>query len=95
MSIASTSQDLTSCRILFSTQSGRARACSRRAGRIVREETTIRLENRGGSLFDDDVQDLHDLTRHLKGSKSFLLLFVSTTGDGDHTDTIRRTWQQL
>ena len=83
------------CHILFSTQSGRAKACARRSARLVREETCVRLLNRSGQPFDDAVHDLSEFCDVLRASKSLLLLFVSTTGDGEHTDTIQRTWKLL
>ena len=89
------------CHIFFSTQSGRAKACARRCSRLIRERTNYRVLNRSGSAFDDDIQQHHPkqgLTgwcSSLKNSKSLLVLFVSTTGDGEHTDTIRNTWKLL
>ena len=87
--------EIEACRILFSTQSGRAKACARRCARLVRERSTVRVLNRSGNAFDDEVRDLSDWCRMLKESKALLILFVSTTGDGEHTDSIRRTWKFL
>jgi flavodoxin len=83
-----------SVHIIFSTQSGRAKACARRCARLIREQTRVGV--RPGSAFDDDVcTNLIDWCQKLRTSKSLLVLFVSTTGDGEHTDTIQRTWKQL
>ncbi|GAX10585.1 hypothetical protein FisN_14Lh083 [Fistulifera solaris] len=77
-----------SCIILFSTQSGRARACARRAARLLQEYVTV-LHNRS---VDEYVKgDLQRLT--LKDT--LFLFFISTTGEGEHTDTIRQTWSLL
>jgi sulfite reductase alpha subunit-like flavoprotein len=86
-------EGLTSCRILYSTQSGRSKAAARRTARILREQTNLNLENAAGSTFDDGVRSLPDLVQSLRNS--FLILFVSTTGDGEHTDSIQRFWRQL
>ncbi|CAJ1954359.1 unnamed protein product [Cylindrotheca closterium] len=83
----------TSCQILWSTQSGRAKACARRTARILKEETTLNV-NDVGSSFDDASQPFLDLVANLP-SDTFLLLFVSTTGDGEHCDSIRDTWKAL
>lgn len=83
----------TSCQILWSTQSGRAKACARRTARILKEQTTLTIQDVGSS-FDDSPQPFLDLAANLP-SDTFLLLFVSTTGDGEHCDSIRETWQIL
>jgi hypothetical protein len=114
------------CRILYSTQSGRAKACSRRVARIVASTSTtsssttgIQLMNGNGTTFDNDIQQLTNngtiqewVESVLLSSsnnnnnnnnnesiqvvpKVLLLLFISTTGDGEHTDTIQNTWKQL
>ena len=44
------------CHILFSTQSGRAKACARCCSRLIRERTNIRVLNRSGNAFDDEIQ---------------------------------------
>lgn len=46
---------------------------------------------------DDESSRLVRFCTHLREQQNeqFLLLFVSTTGDGEHTDTIQRFWKQL
>jgi len=84
------------CRILYSTQSGRAKACARRTARLLREETALHVSNGAGKAFDEDCTgNLVEWIQDIKKSQSFLVLFVSTTGDGEHTDTIQQTWKQL
>lgn len=137
------------CYILYSTQTGRAKACARRVARIISERqqqqlfhnttsTRIQLRNGNGNTFDDEIfQQQHplqqqvtdcnplmsisakattmsnpivDYVKYLKHykqqdsvaassssslSSSVLILFVSTTGDGEHTDTIQRTWKLM
>jgi len=77
---------ISACRILYSTQSGRAKACARRTARIVAEQYGITLQNGQGSAVDQDVMpSVPDFASHLRESGALLLLFVSTTGDGEHT----------
>lgn len=59
----------------------------------MREETTLKVQDVGSS-FDDASQPFLDMVANLK-SDTFLLLFVSTTGDGEHCDSIRDTWKSL
>jgi len=83
------------CRILYSTQSGRAKACARRIARRLRDETTVLVENRSGDSFDQHIQDLASFTDTVRQRNVYLVLIVSTAGDGEHTDTIKRTWSML
>ncbi|KAG7341539.1 FAD binding protein [Nitzschia inconspicua] len=83
---------ITSCHILWSTQSGRAKACARRAARILREQTHIQLLNGMGCPFDD-VSFVKFVP--LVPPSSLLIMFVSTTGDGEHCDSIKQTWKAL
>jgi len=94
------SSSFSSCRILWSTQSGRAKACARRTARILEERTGLPLEGGIGCPFDETEVPLLDLLRWSSGSGSasrgtLFLMFVSTTGDGEHCDTIRNTWRSL
>jgi sulfite reductase alpha subunit-like flavoprotein len=82
-----------SCHILWSTQSGRAKACARRTARILKEQTTLEIHDVGSS-FDDSSVPFLELAQNIPDN-SFLLLFVSTTGDGEHCDAIRTTWKRL
>jgi hypothetical protein len=102
-----------SIRILYSTQSGRAKACARRTARILSSNDhsrRLRLQNGAGTAFDEDlihegrgfVADWADSLRRQEVlsedsalSQPLLILFVSTTGDGEHTDTIQQMWTQL
>lgn len=93
--MSSFSAESKTCRILYSTQSGRSKACARRVARILYERTEVELQNATGSTFDDAIDDLITFAAGLRQSKEVLLLFVSTTGDGEHTDTISRTWRKL
>lgn len=89
-----------SCRILWSTQSGRAKACARRTKRILTEQTTLQIEDVGSS-FDDTPEPFLEWVTSFSPNRSdddddsFLLMFVSTTGDGEHCDSIRETWKTL
>jgi hypothetical protein len=89
------------CRVLVSTQSGRAKACARRTSRILREEYGVALGK--VSLFDEDPwfqsqistpasnDDDNEVVMNDGGTQQdndaiiHLILFVSTTGDGEHT----------
>ena len=81
------------CKILFSTQSGRAKACARRTARILREQSSLDVSD-NGHAFDEDPQPFLETLQEL-GQDTLLLLFVSTTGDGEHCDSIRTTWKSL
>lgn len=110
MTSGPSSTTVSTCRILWSTQSGKAKACARRVSRILREQTTAEI---GGAGFPFDECPIplvqiasssdylsNDGTRKVTYKKhSFeeplLLMFVSTTGDGEQCDSIRDTWQAL
>ena len=92
-----TTPSFSSCRILWSTQSGRAKACARRTARILQEQTTLHVTDIGSS-FDATPEPFISTFASNSGEQdenSLLLLFVSTTGDGDHCDSIRDTWKSL
>jgi hypothetical protein len=73
------------CYILYSTQSGRAKACARRSARLL-AQLGIALPNGKGTAFDEATPCLVDHAPTLgDNGQSLLLLFVSTTGDGEHT----------
>ena len=91
-----------SFRFLYSTQSGRAKACSRRTCRLVLEKFPAQIDPRQPRELrscDEDFalyqNDLHNWAENLRKNRALLLLFISTTGDGEHTDTIQRLWRQL
>jgi hypothetical protein len=84
------------CRILYSTQSGRAKACARRTARLVAEQQGDSvLQNGAGNTVDLDEwmtessnnnnNPVSNLAERLRESQALLILFVSTTGDGEHT----------
>lgn len=91
--VAMASSNFASCQILWSTQSGRAKACARRSARILREQTNLEVKDIGSS-FDETSEPFLQLASNLP-SDTFLLLFVSTTGDGEHCDSILDTWKTL
>ena len=79
--------------ILYSTQSGRAKACARRSSRLLRSKYPS-IVLRGNCSFDEfGVQNF--LSLGSARNSNLLLLFVSTTGDGEHTTSIARTWSAL
>ena len=93
-----TSTICSSCRILYSTQSGRAKACARRTARILAEkyDAYAVLQNGAGNTVDQDESTtttmcqsnsnpVFELARRLREAQTLLILFVSTTGDGEHT----------
>jgi len=81
------------CTIVYSTQTGRAKACARRTARILGEKTTLKLL--GGKTFDEINFVEYASTLAPKSGNHFFLFFVSTTGDGVHCDTIQSTWRTL
>jgi len=76
------------CTILWSTQSGRAKACARRVTRLVKERSTLSVDYH--STFDE----LGWAGLQSQRSRVWILL-VSTTGDGEHCDSIKDTWKNL
>jgi hypothetical protein len=76
------------CTILWSTQSGRAKACARRVTRLVKEQSTLSVQSQ--STFDE----LGWASLQSQETQLWILL-VSTTGDGEHCDSIQETWKQL
>jgi flavodoxin len=83
------------CQVLYSTQSGRAKACARRVVRIIREQYDMTI--RSVSSFDESPNNLLLLPPSTESeTKSCLwILLVSTTGDGEHCDSIQSTWKAL
>lgn len=79
--------------ILWSTQSGKAKACARRAARILCScsKASDQIEPAGyyGCSFDDYTPS------SFANTKGLVIMFISTTGDGEHTDTITKTWNFL
>jgi hypothetical protein len=107
-------------RLLYATQSGRAKGCARRTARIlatVASSTsstssvppTLHLRNGAGVAFDEDMNlfgngDILSWVEAIRSdsastdmtpSRILLVMFVSTTGDGEQTETIQQTWAQL
>ena len=82
---------------MWSTQSGRAKACARRTARILGEKTGVALEGGIGSSFDETPLPFLELVTSEKQDekKNLILMFVSTTGDGEQCDSIRNTWKSL
>eukprot|EP00977_Amphora_coffeiformis_P006698 scaffold1465_cov179-Amphora_coffeaeformis.AAC.10 len=101
----------TSYRLLYATQSGRAKACARRVERTLRFHAPALLpEAPTAALDDDDDDDETTTTTDTPGgggggggggyltsvsSSTLLILFISTTGDGEPPDTMTNTWKQL
>ena len=83
-----------SCTILWSTQSGRAKACARRVARILKEQTTVQVTIGGAvddyAFFDKIVAQVQPF----QGNHWWIFL-ISTTGDGEQCDSIRQTWKAL
>lgn len=86
-------------RVLYSTQSGRAKACARRTCRMLWEDSVhLNFLGPSATLDDDFVQAAHqDLTTWADRwrDSDVVILFISTTGDGEHTDTIHTLWKAL
>lgn len=76
--------------VLWATQTGRARACARRAIRLLRSSLGG-LSVDGRRAFDD----VDFLSLGQQQQQRLLILFVSTTGDGEQPSTIQRTWSKL
>ena len=89
------------CQLLYATQSGRAKACARRVERRLRTACPrLPLAGPTRSLDEATAADgaqssLKDVIQQWKQKKVLLILFISTTGDGEPTDTMRQTWKLL
>jgi sulfite reductase alpha subunit-like flavoprotein len=81
-----------SCTILWSTQSGRAKACARRVARILREQTEVNVTV-GGAVDDFGLFDKLIVSQQQQNHAWVFL--ISTTGDGEQCDSIRQTWKAL
>lgn len=80
------------CIILWSTQSGRAKACARRTARILREEKGMEIHNNNTFGCSFDEYGAHNIISSLSG---LVIMFVSTTGNAEHCDSIHETWKLL
>jgi sulfite reductase alpha subunit-like flavoprotein len=91
----------TPCKVLWSTQSGRAKACARRVVRILKEQYQVQILTQ--STFDNASLMLQSSTSNISAIEGdsisstpmIWIMMVSTTGDGEHCDSIHSTWKQL
>lgn len=95
------------CHLYYASQSGRAKACARRVERALRTHcgSNLILEETCSTSLDEalrrassssSLSSLHDLvSAKWKRDDTFLLFFVSTTGDGEPPDNMRDIWRQL
>lgn len=104
-----TNNGIDSCLVLYATQSGRAKACARRSSRILAElssandgnspsPATFKVSASGYRSIDDKyrgMSNIKEFAAQYGDSKTLLVLFVSTTGDGEQTDSMQRIWKQL
>ena len=93
-----------SYRLLYATQSGRAKACARRVERTLRIHAPGLIPAAPTAALDDATADATDgATADINSScclttvssSTLLILFISTTGDGEPPDTMTNTWKQL
>lgn len=99
------------CRIYYATQSGRAKACARRTARLLRElkgrevrsyatlDDALRLLDDALRLIDNDNNNdengsVSSWAATIQNTE-LLVLFVSTTGDGEQPDNMKQIWKQL
>ena len=82
--------------LLWSTTTGRAKACARRTGRIIRCRG---VPVTACSSFDDfgatQFLNIEQTALNAGVSPPLLILFVSTTGDGEQCDSIKECWSAL
>jgi len=83
----------TSCTVLWSTQSGRAKACARRVVRILMEQTEVQVTI--GGAVDDYAFFKKIVAQQAPGPNHYWIFLISTTGDGEQCDSIRQTWKAL
>jgi sulfite reductase alpha subunit-like flavoprotein len=90
----SPSSPSSSCRIYYASQSGRAKACARRAARLLWHVKGQRID--AYASLDEGIQRVRT---HFGGSvvaaSSLVIMFVSTTGDGEQPDNMKLVWRQL
>ena len=84
--------DLQACTILWSTQSGRAKACARRVARILREQTDT-IVTVGGEV--DEYAFCEKISEGFSPRRHLWIFIISTTGDGEQCDSIHQTWKTL
>lgn len=84
-----------SCTILWSTQSGRAKACARRTARLLRSRGVATGVGCGCSFDSYGASNFLSFGGRGGDKRRLLVAFVSTTGDAEQCDTIRQTWAAL
>lgn len=90
--------------VLWASSTGRAKSCARRACRLIRSHGvpitsccsfddfgSSALLNIGRNVVDKDSTS----TSPLSSSSVLLVLFVSTTGDGEQCDSMKECWLAL
>ena len=99
----------TRIRLLYASQSGRAKACARRVARTLQMHCCVGrdVDGSAGRLcsltvippvsMDDYTSTFSSLQEAVASwqSNTIILFFISTTGDGEPPDNMKRTWQQL
>ena len=100
--------------VLWSTSTGRSKACARRACRMLRSRG-ISIVSTNAPKEAEKLSDLSELAQqpmfggcafdefgpqrllNISAQKNipWIILFVSTTGDGENCDTIQQCWTAL
>ena len=112
-------------RIVWSTESGRAKACARRTARILRESyqrdigddnshSCVNVQSVSSleqdelfrrlllqaiqpqpQLTGNDTETAESSQPRIILTKTMFICFISTTGDGEHCESIRPIWKSL
>ena len=98
----------TRIRLLYASQSGRAKACARRVARTLQMHCCVGSGVDGSAgrtsltvippvSMDDYTSTFSSLQEAVASWQlnTIILFFISTTGDGEPPDNMKRTWQQL
>ena len=84
--------------VYFASETGRAKACARRAARRLASLFPIDSQSTcGGSIERTSFDEIDFIGRNaLPGDdKRLVIIFISTTGDAEMPSPIQRTWNRL
>ncbi len=90
--------------VLWASTTGRAKACARRACRLIRTRgipitSSCSFDDFGSSallnLARQPPADTSSSSSSSSSSSLLLVLFVSTTGDGEQCDSMKECWLAL
>ena len=83
--------------VYFASETGRAKACARRAARRLASLFPLSQSKCGGCIERISFDEVDFIGRHamLGDEKRLAIIFISTTGDAEMPSSIQRTWNRL